>query len=118
MFRSRVFAVSFWLIAVVLAVAAGIWGASIGGDRSPEFSDDGNGVVASSASHVLFEVLGGVLGAAIVIAIASVIWFVLWWRARRTAVEDEDYDMSLDDVDGMFTDEDDDYLAEDLPRDP
>lgn len=122
MFRSRVFASLFWLVALALAVAAGVWGANLGGDRSPEFSDDGNGVVASSASHLLFEILGGVLGAAIVLAIASLIWFFLWWRARQSAPvpEDEDYDLSLDDVDGMMAesdDFDDDFLSEELPRD-
>lgn len=110
MFRNRVFAVCYWLITIALAVAGGVWGASLLGSRSPEFHDDGNGVVASSASHVLFEVLGGVLGAAIVLAIASLIWFFLWWRARQDGLiadqDDDDYDLSLDDVDDMMVDED------------
>ena len=114
MFRNRAFAICFWLITVALAVAGGVWGASLLGSRSPEFHDDGNGVVVSSASHVLFEVLGGVLGAAIVLAIASLIWFFLWWRARQEGlgVEDEYYedDLSLDHLDQMMVD---DELVED-----
>lgn len=109
MFRNRAFAVCYWLITIALAVAGGVWGASLLGSRSPEFHDDGNGVVASSASHVLFEVLGGVLGAAIVLAIASLVWFFLWWRARQDGLvadsDDDDYDLSLDDVDEMMVDE-------------
>lgn len=112
MFRNRAFAACYWLITVALAVAGGVWGANLLGSRSPEFHDDGNGVVASSASHVLFEVLGGVLGAAIVLAIASLIWFFLWWRARQDdVVEDDDYDLSLQDVDEMMVDEDDDAYS-------
>lgn len=113
MFRNRAFAICFWLIAVALAVAGGVWGASLLGSRSPEFHDDGNGVVVSSASHVLFEILGGVLGAAIVLAAASLIWFFLWWRARQDGEDvedDDDYDLSLDDVDEMMVDEDSESL--------
>ncbi|PWJ26264.1 hypothetical protein ATK17_2411 [Branchiibius hedensis] len=114
MFRNRVFAVCYWLIAIALAVAGGVWGASLLGSRSPEFHDDGNGVVASSASHVLFEILGGVLGAAIVLAIASLIWFFLWWRDRQdgVGVDEDDSDLSLDDVDEMMVDEDEPYSDE------
>ena len=114
MFRNRAFAVCYWLVTIALAVAGGVWGALLLGSRSPEFHDDGNGVVVSSASHVLFEILGGVLGAAIVLAIASLVWFFLWWRARQdeSEVEDEDYDLSLDDVDEMMVDEDEPYSDE------
>lgn len=112
MFRSRAFALCFWLVTAALAVAAGVWGAQLGGDHSPAFSDEGNGVVVSSASHLLFEVLGGVLGAAVVLALGSLVWFFLWWRARQAAPADEDYDLSLDDVDGMMAD--DDFLADEL----
>ncbi|TWE11876.1 hypothetical protein [Rudaeicoccus suwonensis] len=124
--QKRWFVASYWVAAVVLVGVAGALGARWGDGEAPNFdNDDKGGVPATGMSHLLYQVFGGILLAALVLAIFSGVWLLMWMRARRAAaaaddgadeVIDED-EMSVDDVEHMFDDEDDDSEPDDVEAD-
>ena len=104
-------AVTYWIVAVILAVLAGVGGAQWGLSQAPSFhGDDNNGAPATSASHLIYSVFGAVICALAVLAVASGIFFVLWARERRGRTDDDrdevrEDDMDIDEVEGMFSPE-------------
>ncbi len=105
--QSRLFAPVFWVVGFVATVLAGVLGAMWGQGQAPVFTDDdGNEVAASSASHLLYGVFGGVLFALAVLAAFALVWLLLWARRRRRqgqVFEDlGDNPMSVVDVEGLL----------------
>ncbi len=105
--QSRLFAPAFWVVGFVATVLAGVLGAMWGQGQAPVFTDDdGNEVAASSASHLLYGIFGGVLFALAVLAAFSLVWLLLWARRRRRqgqVFEDlGDDPMSVVDVEGLL----------------
>lgn len=111
--HKRWFVAVYWLAALVLIAVGGGLGATWGDSQAPTFNNKEKGSVpANGVSHMLYQVFGGVLLALIVAAVFAGVWLLLWVRSRRAEPEaepDEDeFDtMSVDDVEHMFTDEDD-----------
>ncbi len=106
--QSRWAGSAFWAAAFVLAVLAGVAGAAWGQSQAPVFTDEkGHEVAASSASHLLYGVFGGVLFACAVFAAFALVWLLMWARRRRSqgaAPDDlpDDDAMSVADVEGLF----------------
>ncbi|WP_265448054.1 hypothetical protein [Flexivirga meconopsidis] len=117
--HKRLFAATYWIVAVVLVAFAGALGASWGNDQAPTFTDESSGSVpANGVSHLLYQVFGGVLAALAVLAVFAAIWLLLWARARKAApAEPDDYEdedtMSVDDVEQLFDEDDEDEYADD-----
>lgn len=88
----------YWVVAFVLAVLAGTFGANWGVDQAPTFRDEDKGAPATSASHLLYGLIGGGIGFGVVLALAAGAWMVWWMRHRRaTYVDDyDDYDHDVD----------------------
>ena len=110
--HKRWFVAVYWVAAVVLIGLGGALGARWGDSQAPTFNNEDKGSVpATSVSHLLYQVFGGVLLALIVAAVLAGGWLLLWVRARRRVGIDDDFDpddedsMSVDDVEHMFTDE-------------
>lgn len=101
--HSRAFAAAYWVVAFLVAVAGLIFGAHVGLNNAPEFSD-GSGV--SAGSQLLSAVLGGVLGVAVVAALFAAGWISMWAVDRRVnpVVEADAYDDFED-----FSDEGDEH---------
>ncbi|WP_188839091.1 hypothetical protein [Flexivirga endophytica] len=112
--HKRWFVAVYWIVAVVLIAVGGGLGAKWGDSEAPTFNNKEKGSVpANGVSHMLYQVFGGVLLALVVAAVFAGVWLLLWVRSRRVEPpyddsEDDDADtMSVDDVEGMFSDEDD-----------
>ena len=112
--HKRWFVAVYWVAAVVLIGLGGAIGAKWGDSEAPTFNNEDKGSVpATSVSHLLYQVFGGVLLALIVAAVLAGVWLLLWVRARRLEGGYDDFDpdgedsMSVDDVEHMFTDDED-----------
>lgn len=98
----RLFAVAYWLVALVATVVAAVAGGKAGGSSAPAF--DG-GKDASAGSQILFAVGSAVLGGLVVLAAFAGIWLLLWMLERRAnpdrhgADDDIEYDDAFDEVD-------------------
>ncbi len=106
---------AFWAAAVVLAVLAAVVGAGWGLSQAPSFEgEDNNGAPATSASHFIYSVFGAAICGFAVLAVACGVFFFLWARQRRvdgpgSSDEGLDDDMDIDEVEGMFTTDDEPF---------
>ncbi|MBB2894540.1 hypothetical protein [Flexivirga oryzae] len=113
--HKRWFVAAYWVVAVVLIGVGGALGAAWGDSQAPTFNNEDKGSVpANGVSHLLYQVFGGILLALVVAAVFAGLWLLLWARARRTEAEYDDPDvddedtMSVDDVEHMFDEDDED----------
>lgn len=117
MVGNRALTALYWVIGFVLAVLAGVAGASWGNSQAPTFgNDDTGGTPATGASRLLFSLFGGLLAAAAVLAVFAAVFMFLWVRARRSSpdvVDDYESDEGfLDHVEFGDDDEDESYVED------
>lgn len=110
MVGNRALTALYWVIGFVLAVLAGVAGASWGNSQAPTFgNDETGGTPATGASRLLFSLFGGLLAAAAVLAVFAAIFMLLWLRGRRGRTGDDDYEADEGFMDHVeFGDDDDD----------
>lgn len=101
----RGFAVAYWVVAFLAMVGGLIIGGKAGHGGAPSFGDDAG---ASGASSLLFAIGGGLLGALAALAVFAGLWLGLWALERRNnpMSDDEEY-ASLDDLEDLGSDDDD-----------
>ena len=126
--HKRWFVATYWVVAVLLIAVGGALGAAWGDSEAPTFNNTEKGSVpANGVSHLLYQVFGGVLLALVVAAVFAGVWLLLWMRTRRAHrvldgdeyAEDDADTMSVDDVEHMFDDaEDEDADDEELSGPP
>lgn len=110
MVGNRALTALYWVIGFVLAVLAGVAGASWGNSQAPTFgNDETGGTPATGASRLLFSLFGGLLAAAAVLAVFAGIFMLLWLRGRRGHGTDDDYEADAGFMDHVeFGDDEDD----------
>lgn len=119
---SKTMSAIYWIATTAIAALVGALAAGWSIDQAPTFSDD-KGAAATSASHLLYGIIGGLVGFFLVMAVAAAIWMVGWVRHRRaTYVDDyDDYDHDVDLLedadDGQDADEQDDDEQDDDEQD-
>ncbi len=120
--HKRWFVATYWVVAVLLIAVGGALGDKWGDSQAPTFDNEKKGSVpANGVSHLLYQLFGGVLLALVVAALFAGVWLLLWVRTRHAeqalagdAYDEDDADtMSVDDVEHMFDDDDEDESVAD-----
>lgn len=114
MVGNRALTALYWVIGFVLAVLAGVAGASWGNSQAPTFgNDDTGGTPATGASRLLFSLFGGLLAAAAVLAVFAAVFMLLWVRARRSSLDVvDDYESDEGFLDHVAFGDDESYVED------
>ncbi|RNI22255.1 hypothetical protein [Flexivirga caeni] len=104
--HKRWFVATYWIVALVLIGVGGALGARWGDSQAPTFDNQEKGSVpANGVSHLLYQVFGGILLALVVAALFAGVWLLLWIRTRRAERGYDEGDLDLDDADAMSVDD-------------